>query len=130
MAFFRIIQAALIGNEFTLFGDGKQTRDFTYVKDIINGIEGALKVNSKKHYTFNLGGGHRVNMNQVIELISAISKKKINIKKIDFQKGDVKNTLSRNTLARKYLNYNPAFSLEEGLKDQIKWMKKNLNILS
>ncbi len=130
MAFFRIISAALTGSDFTLFGDGKQTRDFTYVKDIIKGIEGALKVNIKKHYTFNLGGGHRVNMNQVIELISAISKKNINIKKITFQKGDVKNTLSRNTLAKKYLEYKPSFSLEDGLKSQVKWMKKNLNILS
>ncbi|MCK4666239.1 NAD-dependent epimerase/dehydratase family protein [Candidatus Dependentiae bacterium] len=130
MAFFRIIRAALTGNEFILFGDGKQTRDFTYVKDIINGIEGALKVNIKKYYTFNLGGGHRVNMNRVIELISTILKKKINIKKINFQKGDVKNTLSRNTLAKKYLDYKPSFSLKDGLKNQIKWLKNNLNILS
>ena len=128
MAFHKLIKAALTDSEFVIYGDGSQTRDFTYIDDIVEAnINGFQKGESGEIY--NIGGGHRIDMNSVIETISEIVGKKIKVKRIEKQKGDVQDTLSYTDKANKDFNYKPMFSLEEGLKQEIKWINNNLDML-
>ena len=128
MAFYKLIKAALSDSEFVIYGDGSQTRDFTYIDDIVDANIGAFQ-KGKPGEVYNIGGGHRIDMNSVIETISEIVSKKIIVKRIEKQKGDVQDTLSYTDKANKDFNYKPMFSLEEGLKQEIKWINNNLDIL-
>lgn len=104
----------------TVFGDGKTSRDYTYVSDIIQGINLSLKsVNG--YQTFNLGNAEPVKLIDLIKEIELVIGKKANIKYINIQKGDVNHTLADIHKAKKYLKYNPKISLKEGLIRFKKW---------
>jgi nucleoside-diphosphate-sugar epimerase len=121
--FFHIFMRALLrGDEVPLYDDGEQTRDFTYVADIVDGLLGAA------HYpglgeVFNLGGGSEVGLLDAIELIEKIAGRKANLKRFDRQKGDVRRTRARLDEARKKLGYAPKSGLEAGLAAQWEWLR-------
>lgn len=118
MAFNRLIKAAFSGEPFTLFGDGSQERDFTYIDDIVDGL--LLAATSRDASgVFNIGGGHVVSMNDVIQLVEKISKRTINIVKNPEQKGDVKRTSADISKISKRLGYSPQVNIQEGLERQI-----------
>lgn len=118
MAFSRLINAALTGQSFTLYGDGTQERDFTYIGDIIDGLLLAATSNNARG-VFNIGGGHVVSMNEVIHLVEKISKKSINVVQSSAQKGDVTRTSADISKISKLLGYRPHVTIEEGLELQI-----------
>jgi UDP-glucose 4-epimerase len=126
MAFHKLIKAALTDSEFVIYGDGSQTRDFTYINDVVEANMGAFQ-KGKSGEVYNIGGGHRIDMNSVIETISEIIGKNIKVKRIEKQKGDVQDTFSCTDKANKDFNYKPMFSLEEGLEKEIKWIRDNFN---
>jgi len=122
MAFNRFIRAGLTGQAITLYGDGEQTRDFTFVKDIVaanlaagdRGTPGAV---------YNIGGGSRVSVNQVLDIIGRLVGRPLNIHREETQKGDMRDTFADTSRARADLGFSPEWTLEAGLAAECDWLR-------
>jgi len=126
MAFHRFIRALLTGDEIEIYGDGEQTRDFTYIKDIVKANLSALSTSGITGKVFNLGGGHRTTIKEVIKLLEPITGKKARLNFYSPQKGDPRDTMADTSRAQNYLSYSPGFNLEEGLSRQVTYMEELL----
>jgi len=126
MAFHRFMRALLEGETIEIYGDGKQTRDFTFVSDIVNGNLLAMQ-SSLVGGIFNLGGGSRVVLNDVLETIQQVAGKGAKIVYRDVQRGDVKHTLADTSRAMSELAYRPQVDLSTGLKEQWEWLRKTFS---
>jgi len=121
MAFNRFIRAAIKDEPITLFSDGEQTRDFTFVADAVaatiaageRGVSGA---------SYNIGGGSRVSMNHVVKIIEKIAGHPLKIQREEAQKGDMRDTYADTTLAKKDLGFSPKVTLEEGIQAEYRWL--------
>ncbi len=116
MAFHRFIKAVLAGNELTIYGTGEQTRDFTYVSDIIEANLSAAKTEGIEGRVYNLGGGSRISVNGVLEILGRISGQKVKVKHEPIQAGDPPHTYADTERARSELGYSPGLSVEQGLE--------------
>lgn len=108
----------------TIYGDGKQSRDFTYVKDAINA--NTLAINAPKSAcgkTFNIAGGKQVTINGLVEVLNKIMNKGIKSIYDNSRAGDIKHSYADILLAKEYLGYRPHYSFENGLKETIRWFK-------
>lgn len=123
MAFHKFLLALLKGETITLYGDGHQTRDFTYIDDIIEANILAMK-RGKPGEVYNIGGGHQMELAAVIEIMEKISGRKAQIIWLDPQKGDVPNTLAMIDKAQKELGYQPKTELEKGLRQEWHWLQE------
>ena len=122
MAFHQFIKAMLKGEKISIFGDGKQTRDFTYVSDIVDATILAARSNSSGE-VFNIGGGSRISLMDAINTMEKATKKKATLEFIGEQKGDVRHTHADISKAGDILGYRPRFSIEEGIKREADWIK-------
>jgi nucleoside-diphosphate-sugar epimerase len=121
MAFNRFIRAAIKDEPITLYGDGEQTRDFTFVADAVaatiaagdRGVPGTA---------YNIGGGSRVSMNQVLKILERIAGHPLTINREETQKGDMRDTYADTSLAKKDLAFVPMVSLEEGIQAEYRWL--------
>jgi len=124
MSIFRFIKWVDEGTPIELFGDGSQSRDFTYVDDIAEGTIKALK--EVGYEIINLGGGKNpISLNYVISKIEEYLGKKAKIEYKPFHKADLKETWADITKAEKILNWKPKITFEEGLKRTIEWYLEN-----
>lgn len=123
MAFHKFIKSALDGKEITIYSDGNQTRDFTYISDVIDATVSAMKGDELEGEVINVGGGCRISVNEVIKILEHLLKKEIAANHIQKQKGDVVDTLADICKAQEFLNYHPKVKIEEGLKKEIEWIK-------
>ena len=121
MAFHRFIRAALRDEPITLYGDGGQTRDFTFVSDAVAATvaAGTRGVNGR---SYNIGGGARVSMHDVIRIIERLAGHPLKITREPAQKGDMRDTYADTTLAREDLAFQPKVSLEEGIEAEYRWL--------
>lgn len=124
MAFHKFFKAILTGQPLPLFGNGSQSRDFTYIEDIVEGSFQAAGASPGTIY--NLGGGHRVTVKEVISLMEKLTGIPARVQSQGKQKGDVKDTSADISMAKKELGYRPRTTLEEGLAAQLKWMKERV----
>lgn len=115
MAFHLFIRAALEEKEITIFGSGKQTRDFTYVDDIVEANLAAATTPGIEGRVYNIGGGSRISVNGVLEIIGMLSGKALNVKYLPVQAGDPPHTYADTGRARAELGFKPGTSLEQGL---------------
>jgi UDP-glucose 4-epimerase len=122
MAFHKWCRAALTGAELPLFGDGEQTRDFTFVDDIVTGVIAAAQADCVGA-VINLGGGHRVTVNHVLATLTEIHGAPLKIVDRGRQTGDVRHTAADITRAREMLGFAPQTSLAAGLRAEYEWMK-------
>lgn len=123
MAFHRLIRAMLSDKPFTVFGDGSQTRDFTYVDDIVEA--NLLAMDSDAHgESFNIGGSARATLNDVIALLEQLTGKKARIDYSAKQAGDPPHTWADIRKAQRFLGYQPVVSLEKGLRRQIHYIRE------
>lgn len=121
MAIHKFVKAIFKGDEITIFGDGTQTRDFTYVDDVVEANILAAKSNLAGE-VFNIGGGSRIGVNELIKKIEEIIGKKAMIENIDKQKGDVRDTLAETSKVKELLDWSPKVNIDEGLKKYIRWL--------
>jgi nucleoside-diphosphate-sugar epimerase len=112
MAFKRLVEAALTGHSFLLYGDGEQTRDFTYVDDVVQALRQAAL--SPWCGVANLGGGSRVSMNEVVALVSTLARP-VDLVRLPTAQGDVRHTAADTTTARNAFGYQPRTSVAQGL---------------
>jgi UDP-glucose 4-epimerase len=122
MAIHKFVKAILEENDITVFGNGTQTRDFTFVDDAVEANILAAN-NDSVGEVFNVGGGSRISVSDLMNTIEKITGKVAKIKHIENQKGDVRDTLADITKTTKILEWTPKINIEEGLQRQIKWMK-------
>ena len=120
MAFSRFIAAILDEQPLPLYGDGTQTRDFTFVEDIAHA--NVLALRSKNEGVYNIGGGARVSMRDVITVLEENTGKKAKVNAGDAETGDVRHTHADTSKAREELGYVPGTSLKEGLRRQVDWV--------
>jgi UDP-glucose 4-epimerase len=121
MAFHRFIKAALRGDPLTLYGDGEQTRDFTFVTDAVAATIAAGDTGVTGR-AYNVGGGARVSVNQLFEIIGRIHGAPLNIRREPAQKGDMRDTFADSTLARTDLGFAPSVSLDQGIEAEYRWL--------
>jgi nucleoside-diphosphate-sugar epimerase len=122
MAFARFMQALADGQEIEVYGDGEQTREFTFVSDA---VEGTIKAAGADvvGQVFNLGGGSRVTVNQVLATLEEISQIKVRRQNLPAAPGDPRHTGASINLARERLGWEPRVSLREGLDQQWRWFQ-------
>ena len=123
MAFHKFFKAIAEDKQITVYGDGKQTRDFTYVDDIIEANFSSLK-NGVPGEIYNIGGGSRKKLEEIFPLIESICQKKIKKNREEKQRGDVPHTLADIQKAHKELNYSPQIQLSDGLKEEWTWIQE------
>lgn len=123
MAFHRFFKAILEDRPISLYGDGKQTRDFTYIDDIIEANFVCLS-QGKPGETYNVGGGNRKKLEDALPILEQICQKKIKVNREENQKGDVLNTFASIEKIRKDLHFEPKINIEEGLPEEWSWIKK------
>lgn len=119
MAIYKFIQAILDGEEIAVYGDGTQTRDFTYVDDAVE-VNILATTTNLVGEVLNVGSGSRISVKELIKLIKKITCKTAKIEYMEKQKGDVNDTLADIT---KLLRWTSKTMMEEGLGRRIKWMK-------
>lgn len=123
MSFHRFIKAMLTGGSFRIFGTGEQTRDFTFVEDAAEVTMNAV-VKGEAGSVYNIGGGNRVSLKEVVDLMAALTGTTPDFQFQDFEKGDMMHTMADASLAREELGYLPQTGIEAGLKAEIDWLKR------
>ena len=121
MAFHRFLGAALAGRAITLYGDGRQTRDFTFVTDAVAATVAAATRGTAGR-VYNIGGGARVAITEVLDLVSAYTGQSLNIRREPSQQGDMRDTFADTTLARQDLAFSPQVALAEGIRAEHRWL--------
>lgn len=121
MAFHRFLKAIAAGEEMRVFGDGSQSRDFTYVSDICAGMIAARKGTDGGVY--NLGGGRRMALKEVIDLMTEIIGRPAKIKYLPVADGDVRHTSADMSKAERELNFKPEFNIADGLARELDWLR-------
>ena len=105
-----------------VYGDGEQTRDFTFVDDVVNA--NILAAESTSEGVFNIAGGKRISINDLAGLIMEILDKDLDITHIEPQPGDIKHSLADISKAREQIGYMPKFNVKDGLKETVKWFQQ------
>jgi UDP-glucose 4-epimerase len=121
MAFHRFLKAVRDGQPITLYGDGEQTRDFTYIGDLVDVLQGSL-VQGRPGLVYNVGGGQRISVLKVLEAIGDVTGREVRIDRQAGQKGDMRDTLADTDLAVRDLGFVPKTPLKEGLKAEWEWI--------
>jgi UDP-glucose 4-epimerase len=122
MGFHRFFEAGRRGEPVTLYGDGGQTRDFTFVEDAVSATVASL-TREAKEFAYNVGGGHRVALRDVLDRIELLIGRPIERRHLSPQHGDPRDTSADTNLARRDLGYEPRTSLERGLALQWEWQR-------
>ena len=127
MGFHRFIRAVLAGQPISLYGDGEQTRDFTFVADIVAATMAAADL-GRPGAVYNIGGGSRVSINHVLDMIGRITGRAPDIRREAAQKGDMRDTYADTSRARADLGFAPATSLEAGLRAECDWLARLMGV--
>jgi len=117
----RFITALLSGNQPVIFGDGEQSRDFTYVENVVDACLRACEAPGASGKVFNVGTGTRFSLNETLRLLGKISGKNAKAKYDPPRSGDIRDSQADITLAKKILGYQPGVQFEEGLRRTWEW---------
>jgi len=124
MAFSRFLRATLEGEPVEVNGDGEQTRDFTFVDDVVEANLAAASVaDTRPGAVYNLGGGTRITINGVLRLVAQLTGRTAVVQRRAAQPGDARHTFADCAAARRELGFEPAVDLEQGLRAQLNWLQ-------
>lgn len=121
MAFHKFLKAAFAGEEISVYGDGTQTRDFTYVSDAVEANVRAA-ASAPPGAVLNIGGGSRVSVREVLTMVEELVGKPVRVRYLETQHGDMKDTVADTTRARELIGYRPLVSLRDGLARERDWI--------
>ena len=125
MAFHRFLRAAVTSQPIALYGDGEQTRDFTFVADAAAATASAA-TRGVPGRVYNIGGGSRVSVNRVLDIVARLAGRPLDVRREGVQKGDMRDTYADTGRARADLGFAPTVTIEEGLAAEYEWMKAAL----
>jgi nucleoside-diphosphate-sugar epimerase len=120
----RFILAVIQNQPPVIYGDGEQSRDFTYIDNIVDETLRACDAKDASGKVFNGGTGARITLNQVIKLLEKIAGKKIQPKYDPPRAGDIRDSQADISLAQKVLGYQPTVQFEEGLRRTWNWYSR------
>ncbi len=127
MAIWKFTDSIMRKSSINVFNKGNLSRDFTYIDDIIDGLESAINLCKKKsfnkHKIYNLGNNSPVRLSKMISLLENILGEKAKKKLLPMQLGDVKKTYADIESSKKDLKFQPKVSLQEGLENFVSWFK-------
>jgi len=123
MAFHRFLQAARDGQPVHVYGDGKQTRDFTYVDDAVTATRRAGD-SGRPGCVYNVGGGQRVALEEVLRTVEQVAGRPLRVVREEAQKGDMRDTFADTTAARRDLDFRSTVTLPEGLAREWDWIRR------
>jgi UDP-glucose 4-epimerase len=128
MAFSKFIHALIDGEEIVVNGDGEQTRDFTYVSDIVDANLAAASApgSTVTGRVYNVGGGSRVTVNQMIALLQRVTGRQASIRNQPAPPGEARHTFADTSAARRDFGFAPKHSLEDGLRAEAEWISGEL----
>jgi nucleoside-diphosphate-sugar epimerase len=119
----RFMLAILEGESPVVYGDGEQSRDFTYIDNVVDETLRACEASGASGKVFNGGTGARITLNEVLKLLEKITGKKVQAKYDPPRTGDIRDSQADISLARKVLGYEPRVHFEDGLKRTWEWYK-------
>ena len=114
-----------------MFGDGTTSRDYTYIGDIVQGIENSIKYveeNTNVYEVLNLGNSSPVTLKEMINTIAKVLNVEPKIEQLPMQPGDVDRTYADVSKAKRLIGYEPKTSFEEGIEKFVKWYKENIKL--
>ena len=123
MAFNRFCRAALDRKPIDVYGDGTQTRDFTYVADVVSATRAAARTAEANGQIMNIGGGSQVSVNDTLEIICELAGRELEIRYHPHSSGDAKDTSADTGTARQVLSYAPSTTLAEGIAHEFEWAR-------
>ncbi len=123
MAFHKFFKAAIDDDPISIYGDGQQTRDYTFVSDVVAANLAAGKIPEAIGEVFNIGGGSRVTLIELLNLMEQVMGRPIRKNYVEQAKGDARHTSADITKARQILGYSPQVSLAEGLTQEWEWIQ-------
>lgn len=123
----QFITALLNGEQPTIFGDGSQTRDFTYIDNVLQMNVKALTTQNPEAFNrfYNVACGSTTSLNKVYNILAACAQSDIKPNFTEPRQGDIKDSLANISLAQKLIGYEPSIQIEEGLGKTFEWFKKN-----
>ncbi|QYO67888.1 SDR family oxidoreductase [Leptolyngbya sp. 7M] len=120
----RFIDALMKGHRPTIFGDGEQTRDFTFVANVVAANISAATSSGCAGETINVANGERVSLNELLDVLKKITgRESVSAEFREARKGDVRHSQADNRKARELIGYEKLVGLEEGLRETIEWWK-------
>lgn len=122
MALRKFAQAALDGSPIEVYGDGTQSRDFTYVDDIVEATYRAGQV-AATGLAINVGGGSRVAIREVLTMLGEITGRDLNVVYLEPEPGDIRHTVADLSRAAAYLQFKPRVGLRQGLTAEVAWLR-------
>ena len=125
MAFHKFIRAIMQGQELPLFGTGEQTRDFTFIADIVAANLAAAE-RGEPGGVYNIGGGSRISVNEIFALLEQATGIKPRIKRLPVQPGDVTHTGADISRAQRDLGYDPKHPIAQGLQAEVEYIRQLL----
>ena len=123
MAFHKFFKAVLEGEAIAIYGDGRQTRDFTFVSDAVAANLAAATAPAAIGEVFNIGGGSRVALTEIIDTIEQIAGRPVHRNYAESAISDARHTSADVSKAKQILNYQPKVSLFEGLTHEWQWIQ-------
>jgi UDP-glucose 4-epimerase len=118
----RFIMNVLNDNPLIVYGDGNQTRDFTFIDDVVHA--NVLAAESDTTGVFNAAGGKRISINTLAKTVMTLCNKELEIVYEEIRPGDIKHSLSDISLAKEKFGYTPEFDIKNGLKETIQWFQR------
>jgi UDP-glucuronate 4-epimerase len=128
MAFTRFCRAAVRGERITIYGDGEQIRDFTYVDDIVGANVAAATQPSEPGSVFNAAGGSNISVNAVLDIISELNGAPLDVEYIGRVAGDVRRTGGSTDAITAQLGWTAEVPLREGLRRQFEWARSTFGL--
>jgi len=120
MAFHKFIRAVVNDEQIDIYGDGSQSRDYTFVGDIVTATVKAMECDVAGE-VINVGSGTGTTVSEVISLLETVTEKKAKLIRLERQKGDMAHTLADITKADRLLDYRPTVALSRGLAKEVEW---------
>jgi len=117
----RFITSVLKREELTIYGDGRQTRDFTYIDNVVRANYLAAVSKKAGGKVFNVAAGKRISLLDLVRLLGDISGTKVAYRLAESRQGDVKHSLAGIKKAAKFMNYKPAVDFKKGIAKTYKW---------
>ena len=127
MAFHIFSRSLIEGRPIRVFGDGEQSREFTYVDDVAAGMLAAAE-HGREGEVYNLGGGSEATVSETIRLLEGIARRRATVEYVESQPGDARKTSADITKAITELGYEPRTALTEGLAREYTWVEALLRV--